>query len=114
MPRQVDLERTATQPQRRVTTWRNLKVDFQLIDVREPYDYEIADLDGLLIPLKTVSDNADKIALDKKVVVHCRSGKRSADAIRVLESQFGFQNLYNLTGGILAWADEVDSSVAKY
>ncbi|HEX2898288.1 MAG TPA: molybdopterin-synthase adenylyltransferase MoeB [Bacteroidia bacterium] len=97
-----------------LATWRNLKQDFQLIDVREAYEYEIANLGGVLIPLKTVADHADKVALDKKVVVHCRSGKRSADAIRVLETQFGFQNLYNLKGGILAWADEVDTTVAKY
>lgn len=97
-----------------LATWRNLRQDFQLIDVREAYEYEIANLGGVLIPLKTVADHADKVALDKKVVVHCRSGKRSADAIRVLEAQFGFQNLYNLKGGILAWADEVDTTVAKY
>jgi molybdopterin/thiamine biosynthesis adenylyltransferase/rhodanese-related sulfurtransferase len=97
-----------------LATWRNLRQDFQLIDVREAYEYEIANLGGVLIPLKTVAGHADKVALDKKVVVHCRSGKRSADAIRVLEAQFGFQNLYNLKGGILAWADEVDTTVAKY
>ncbi|MBL0016248.1 MAG: molybdopterin-synthase adenylyltransferase MoeB [Bacteroidia bacterium] len=114
IPKENELKQVKEISVAELASWRNLKVDFQLIDVREPYEYEIADLGGLLIPLKTVSDNADKIALDKKVVVHCRSGKRSADAIRVLESQFGFQNLYNLTGGILAWADEVDSSVAKY
>jgi adenylyltransferase/sulfurtransferase len=84
------------------------------VDVREAFEYEIANLGGQLIPLSTVAANADRISLDKKVVIHCRSGKRSADAIRVLESQFGFQNLYNLKGGILAWAEEVDTSVAKY
>jgi molybdopterin/thiamine biosynthesis adenylyltransferase/rhodanese-related sulfurtransferase len=97
-----------------LATWQNLKHDFQLIDVREPYEYEIANLGGLLIPLKTVAENADKISLDKKVVIHCRSGKRSGDAIRLLESRFGFQNLYNLAGGILAWSDQVDTSMAKY
>ena len=52
--------------------------------------------------------------LDKPVIVHCRSGKRSATAIQQLEKQFGIQNLYNLEGGILAWADEIDPSMAKY
>jgi rhodanese-related sulfurtransferase len=61
-----------------------------------------------------VAENAAKISLDKKVVIHCRSGKRSGDAIRLLESRFGFQNLYNLAGGILAWSDQVDTSMAKY
>ncbi len=88
--------------------------DFQLIDVREDYEYEIANLNGELIPLGTVMQNTDKISKEKQVVVHCRSGKRSADAIRVLEERFGFDNLYNLKGGILAYADEVDDTLAKY
>lgn len=88
--------------------------DFQLIDVREPYEYEIANLGAELIPLGTVADHADRIAKDKQVVVHCRSGARSANAINQLEQQFGFDNLYNLKGGILAYADEVDTSLAKY
>lgn len=87
--------------------------DFQLIDVREPYEYEIANLGGELIPLGSILDQIDKISSDKKVVVHCRSGKRSADAIKALE-QKGFKNLYNLKGGILAWADQVDHEMAKY
>ncbi|MEM1001469.1 MAG: molybdopterin-synthase adenylyltransferase MoeB [Bacteroidota bacterium] len=88
--------------------------DYQLIDVREPYEYEIAEMGGELIPLDSVVDNVERIASDKQVIVHCRSGVRSANAIRALEDKFGFNNLYNLKGGILAYADEVDSSLAKY
>ncbi len=88
--------------------------DFQLIDVREPYEYEISNISAELIPLATVEENADKISSDKKVVVHCRSGARSAQAIERLEKKFGFNNLYNLKGGILAFADEIDHSLAKY
>ncbi|MGZ3894652.1 MAG: rhodanese-like domain-containing protein, partial [Bacteroidia bacterium] len=55
----------------------------------------------------------DKISKTKKVVVHCRSGKRSASVVQMLEQQ-GFTNLYNLKGGIMAWADEIDHSLAKY
>jgi molybdopterin/thiamine biosynthesis adenylyltransferase/rhodanese-related sulfurtransferase len=88
--------------------------DFQLIDVREDYEFEIANIGGELIPLGTVLHNADKISKDKQVVIHCRSGKRSADAIRALEEKFGFDNLYNLKGGILAYADQIDTSLAKY
>jgi adenylyltransferase/sulfurtransferase len=88
--------------------------DFQLIDVREPYEYAIANLGAELAPLATVSDYAPRIRRDVKVVVHCRSGVRSAKAIRELEAAFGFDNLYNLKGGILAWADEIDAEVAKY
>ena len=69
---------------------------------------------GELIPLDSVVDNVERIASDKQVIVHCRSGVRSANAIRALEDKFGFNNLYNLKGGILAYADEVDSSLAKY
>jgi adenylyltransferase/sulfurtransferase len=90
------------------------KADFQLIDVREDYEFEIANLNGELIPLGTILQNVDKISKDKQVVVHCRSGKRSADAIRVLEERFGFDNLYNLKGGILAYADQIDNSLPKY
>ena len=88
--------------------------DVQLIDVREPYEYEIAEIGGELIPLDTILDNADKISRDKKVVVHCRSGQRSADAIRKLREEYDFDNLYNLKGGILAWSEEVDDSVPQY
>lgn len=88
--------------------------DVQLIDVREPYEVEIAEMGGELIPLKTVADNADKISRDKKVVVHCRSGKRSADAIKELQEKYGFDNLYNLKGGILAWSEEIDESIPQY
>ena len=87
---------------------------YQLIDVREPYEYEIAHLNGELIPLAQIEDHVDQILSDRKVVVHCRSGVRSAQAIETLEKKFGFTNLYNLKGGILAYADEIDTSLAKY
>jgi sulfur-carrier protein adenylyltransferase/sulfurtransferase len=88
--------------------------DVQLIDVREPYEYEIAQMGGELIPLNTILDQADKIRRDTKVVVHCRSGKRSATAIHQLMEAHGFDNLYNLKGGILAWSEEVDQNVPQY
>jgi adenylyltransferase/sulfurtransferase len=90
------------------------KADFQLIDVREPHEYQIANLGAELIPLAQVEAQADKFARDKQVVVHCRSGARSGNAILLLEQKFGLQNLYNLKGGILAWSDQIDPSVPKY
>ena len=90
------------------------KADFQLIDVRETHEYEIANLKGELIPLGTVPDHVDKISKKKQVIVHCRSGKRSGDAIQWLEKNHGFDNLYNLKGGVLAYADEIDHSLTKY
>jgi len=90
------------------------KEDFQLIDVREDFEYEVSNLHGELIPLGGILIEADKISRDKPVIVHCRSGKRSAAAIMQLEQQFGFDNLYNLKGGILAWADEIDPTIEVY
>ncbi|MFI5162029.1 MAG: rhodanese-like domain-containing protein [Sphingobacteriales bacterium] len=88
--------------------------DFQLIDVREDFEYETSNLGGTLIPLGGILIEADKIARDKPVVVQCRSGKRSAAAIMQLEQQLGYTNLYNLQGGILAWAEEIDPSIEVY
>lgn len=88
--------------------------NIQVIDVREPHEYEIANIGGELIPLATVAANADKIDRDKKVIVHCKMGGRSAKAIHELEEKFGFTNLYNLKGGILGWIDEVQPELTKY
>ena len=88
--------------------------DFQLIDVREEYEADIATLGGKLIPMGTVMEHLNEISKDKKVVVHCRSGKRSATIISALEQMHGYTNLYNLKGGILAYADDVDPKLAKY
>jgi len=87
--------------------------DFQLIDVREAFEYEVSNLRGLHIPLANILVETEKIAKDKPVIVHCRSGARSAAAIMQLESQ-GFQDLYNLKGGILAWAAEIEPGMNVY
>jgi adenylyltransferase/sulfurtransferase len=86
----------------------------QIIDVREPYEYYIANLGGELIPRKTVEDELHRISRDRKVVVHCRSGVRSSRVIDLLEKKHGFTNLYNLKGGILAWANEIDPEMPQY
>ncbi|MDP2386302.1 MAG: rhodanese-like domain-containing protein [Bacteroidota bacterium] len=90
------------------------KEDFQLIDVREEHEFDICNINGELIPMGEVMDNVDKISKNKTVVIHCRSGKRSATVINALEQQHGFTNLYNLQGGILAWAAEIDPSMPSY
>jgi len=87
--------------------------DFQLIDVREEFEYEVSNLGGLLIPLGGILIEADKISKNKPVVMQCRSGKRSAAAIMQLE-QLGYTNLYNLQGGILAWQSEIDPTISVY
>jgi adenylyltransferase/sulfurtransferase len=73
--------------------------DFQLIDVREPNEYAAYNIGGELISLKDVLENIGKINRNKKVVIHCQSGSRSAQAINLLQ-QNGFDNLYNLAGGL--------------
>ena len=88
--------------------------DFQLIDVRETFEYEVSNLGGENIPLAGVLIESDKISTDKPVIVQCRSGKRSAAAIMQLEQQFGYDNLYNLEGGILAWKEKYDPSMPVY
>jgi len=87
--------------------------DFQLIDVRETFEYEVSNLGGLNIPLSGILIEVDKIAKDKPVVVQCRSGKRSAQAVMMLEQQ-GFDNLANLKGGILAWKEDIDPEIDVY
>lgn len=83
------------------------KADFQLIDVREEHEFDEANINGQLIPMGEVMDRVDEISKTKQVVVHCRSGKRSATVINALESQHGLTNLYNLKGGILAYIEEI-------
>jgi sulfur-carrier protein adenylyltransferase/sulfurtransferase len=94
--------------------WQVKGEKFQLIDVREPHEYDIVNIGAELIPLVTVADNAGRIDTDRKVVIHCKMGGRSAKAIRELEEKFGFTNLYNLKGGILAYIDEVKPELTKY
>src|SRR5436309_2713587 len=87
---------------------------FELIDVREPCEYEIARIDGAkLIPLGEISERLDELSGERPIVVHCHTGKRSAQAVRLLQ-QRGFANVYNLEGGIDAWSDQIDPNVPKY
>ena len=90
------------------------KVDFQLIDVREPHEFDLCNLGGQLIPLSQIPESADRIDRQRQVVIHCRSGARSGQAVRWLEQNLGLSNLYNLKGGILAWSDQIDPSIPKY
>jgi len=90
------------------------KEDFQLIDVREEYETDIASIGGELIPMGDVMDNLDKIARDKKVVLYCHSGKRSGALVQSLAMYHQLTNIYNLKGGILAWADVIDPTMTKY
>lgn len=92
----------------------NDKADIQIIDVREPFEAEICSIGATLIPMNEVPERFHEIVTDKQVVVHCRSGARSANVINYLEQTHGYSNLYNLEGGILAWANEIDPSLPTY
>ena len=90
------------------------KEDFQIIDVREPFEYEMSNIDGENIPLAGIIIEAGKITKDKPLIIQCRSGARSAAAISQLEQNFGYTNLDNLKGGILAWAAEIEPGMQVY
>ena len=82
--------------------------DFQLVDVREEDEYAAFNIGGELISLKHILNNAGKIKRDKKVVLHCQMGSRSKQAIHLLEEKFGFDNLYNLKGGLTAYKNMLE------
>ncbi len=84
-----------------------------ILDVREPHEYQICHLNGKLIPLGELPRRVSELDSSVEMVVHCRSGKRSADAIHFLKKA-GFKKLWNLKGGVLAWADEIDPRMPKY
>ena len=87
--------------------------DLFILDVREPHEYQICNLGGHLIPLGELSRRVNELDSSREIVAHCRSGKRSAEAVEFLRSA-GFRKVWNLKGGILAWSDEVDPSTPKY
>ncbi len=86
----------------------------ELVDVREPFEYEIARIDGAkLIPLGELSQRLDEITRNGQTIVHCHSGMRSAKAVELLQKS-GFVNVFNLAGGIDAWSEEIDPAVPRY
>lgn len=82
---------------------KNSGENFQLIDVRESYEFQHANLGGNLMPLPQIDAHSGQIERDKKVIVHCEMGARSERAIKYLEDSYGFTNLVNLEGGIKAY-----------
>jgi adenylyltransferase/sulfurtransferase len=87
--------------------------DFLLLDVREPHEYEIANLGGKLVPLNDLAKRVHELDSSTEIVVYCASGMRSAKAVRFL-TEVGFRKVKNLTGGIAAWAEQIDQSMASY
>ncbi|MAX79765.1 MAG: NADH oxidase [Crocinitomicaceae bacterium] len=90
------------------------KENIKVLDVREDHEREIAKFTDFHIPMGEVLEHLDEIPKDVPVIVHCRSGQRSATVIDLLEREHGYDNLYNLNGGILSWANEIDKSLNIY
>ena len=84
-----------------------------VLDVREPYEYEIANLGAPLIPLNELPQRYEELDQEQPLAIHCRSGARSANAVKLLQER-GFENVYNVEGGILAWSEEIDPSLPQY
>jgi adenylyltransferase/sulfurtransferase len=93
--------------------WIDSQKDFQLIDVREPFEHELVNIGGKLIPLSTISEKISAISLSKPVVIYCKTGVRSAKAIKQLLKNGSF-DLYNLEGGIIKYISEIDPSLPIY
>ena len=89
------------------------KADFQLIDVREPFEYDIVQIEGELIPMGELVEQKEKVSKDKQVIFHCKSGKRSANVTQYFE-QLGYENVFNLKGGILAYIEEIEPDLPTY
>ncbi len=87
---------------------------FQLIDVREKYEREICTLNSQHIPLENLIQQKDLLQRDIPVILHCRAGDRARAACVALEQKHGFTNVYNLEGGILAWAEKIDPKMEIY
>ena len=87
--------------------------DVYMLDVREPYEYRIAQIGGMLIPQTDVPNRLAEIDRDREIIVQCRSGVRSQRIAEFLKQQ-GYPRVVNLAGGILAWADEIDPKMQKY
>ena len=80
----------------------------ELIDVREPVETEICNIGGTNIPLANIPDACETLSREIPTVFYCRSGQRAGKTVGFLEAEYGFTNLYNLRGGLLAWAEEID------
>ncbi|HYN14254.1 MAG TPA: molybdopterin-synthase adenylyltransferase MoeB [Terriglobales bacterium] len=87
--------------------------DIFILDVREPHEYQICNLNGYLIPLGNLPKRVHELDSSREIVAHCRSGVRSAKAVDFLR-QAGFRKVKNLAGGVLAWSDRVDPKLPKY
>ena len=92
----------------------NDETAFTLVDVREPHEKNIADIGGILIPKDSIDQNLEQIPKDHQTVFYCRTGKRSKNVVKRLIKRYGYNQAYNLEGGIMAWREAFDPSMTKY
>lgn len=92
---------------------RQSNQDYLILDVRNPDEYAICNINGHLIPFNELPARLKELNPEQKIIVHCRGGGRSSRAVQLMQ-QHGFNNVYNLRGGIMAWATEIDPSMTKY
>ena len=102
-------EITVQELKKRLDNGENLSV----LDVREPHEYEVANIGARLIPLNELPERLAELDRDAPLAIHCKTGGRSARAVKLLQ-ETGFQNAFNVEGGITAWSEEIDPSVPKY
>ena len=90
------------------------KNDFQLIDIRDEYEYDICCIGGEKINIYSILDNLNKLSKEKKIIIYCRTGSRSANIVNLLDKSYSFNNVYNLEGGIMKWRDDIDATIKEY
>lgn len=92
--------------------WRDINKPHQLIDIREPWEREVGSINGSThIIMSSLLENIELVKRDCAVVIHCKSGARASAVVYHLTKQLGFENIYNLEGGIEAWVENIDSSI---
>jgi len=110
-PAKIDVPTVSVQE---LKSMQDKQTEFFLLDVREPHEYDTARIPGSkLVPLGELGRRLNELPRGEKIVVHCKSGSRSARAVAQLQNA-GFNDVWNLAGGIGAWSDEIDPSVPKY
>ena len=88
--------------------------DYQLIDIRDDYEYDICCIGGEKISMYSIIENINKVSKSKKVIIYCRTGSRSSNIIDLIEKKFQYKNIYNLEGGIMKWREDIDPTLEEY
>lgn len=85
--------------------------EFEIIDVREPYEYQSCNIGSIHIPMGEICDRIAELPKDKNSVIMCRSGKRAEAVANILMTDYSLTNIYILEGGILAWKENIDATL---